>query len=132
MQDIAGHLLMKQLLKREADAQKEGGGKSTAAENGHDSGSGSGNSAPCFADALLEQAGEELPAWASKNRGAFVVAALEEVPSSSAGVRKVLGANPVKARLIKDAKEGPSVGVKVGVPDGQGLRGLSPRGLPNT
>lgn len=103
---------MKQLLKREAEVQKGGAGESKAADDG--TGGGSGPSAPYFADALLEQAGEELSAWASNNRGAFVVAALEEVPSSSAGVRRVLGAKPVRARLIKDAKTGSSMGVKVG------------------
>lgn len=104
---------MKQLLKRESEAQKGEGGESTAADAGNGGGS-SGSSAPWFADALLDQAGEELSAWACKNRGGFVVAALEEVPSSSAGVRKVLGAKGARARLVKDAKDGSSMGAKVG------------------
>ena len=100
-----GHLFMKQLLQREAEAQKAEGGATKA----NDQASG----APWFADALLRQAGGELSAWACKNRGGFVVAALDGVPSASAGVRKVLGAKAAKARLVKDAKAGGSMGAKV-------------------
>lgn len=96
---------MKQLLQREAEAQKAEGGATKA----NDQASG----APWFADALLRQAGGELSAWACKNRGGFVVAALDGVPSASAGVRKVLGAKAAKARLVKDAKAGGSMGAKV-------------------
>lgn len=101
---------MKQLLKREAEAQKAGGGE----VDGGNVGGGAPGASACFADALLEQAGGDLAAWASKNRGAFVVAALEEVPSSRLGVREVLGATPAKARLIKEANNGSSMGAKVG------------------
>ncbi|CAM9405372.1 unnamed protein product [Scytosiphon promiscuus] len=105
-EDPTGHLFMKQLLKREAEAQKENadGDATTATDK---------TGAPWFADALLERAGGEISAWASKNRGGFVVAALDEVPSTSTGVRKVLGAKAAKARLIKDAKGGDSMGAKV-------------------
>lgn len=102
---------MKQLLKREAEVQKTAGGGNVDDGNG---GGGGGGASACFADALLEQAGEYLSSWASKNRGAFVVAALEEVPSSRDGVREVLGAKLARARLIKEAKNGSSMGAKVG------------------
>lgn len=92
---------MKQLLQREAEAQGEEGGANDA------------SGVPWFADALLKKAGGELSAWACKNRGGFVVAALEGVPSASAGVRKVLGAKAARARLVKDAKAGDSMGAKV-------------------
>lgn len=98
---------MKQLLQREAEAQKGEGAANDAEKSGGASG------APWFADALLKQAGGELSAWACKNRGSFVVAALEGVPSASAGVRKVLGAKAAKAQLVKDAKAGGSMGAKV-------------------
>ncbi len=104
-QDPAGHLFMKQLLKREAEAQKGEGEGAEAAQ--------AASGAPWFADALLEEAGGALSAWASKNRGGFVVAALEGVPTASAGVREVLGKKAARARLVKDAKGGDSMGAKV-------------------
>lgn len=94
---------MKQLLKREAEAQKEEGEEAAQSASG----------APWFANALLEEAGGALSAWASKNRGSFVVAALEGVPSASAGVREVLGKKAARARLVKEAKNGNSMGAKV-------------------
>ena len=94
---------MKQLLQREAEAQ--------LAES---AGSGGGGGGPWFADALLERAGGDLSAWAGKNRGGFVVAALEKVPSAGAEVRRVMGAKGARAQLVKDAKTGTSMGVKVG------------------
>lgn len=105
-QDPAGHLFMKQLLKREAEAQKGEGGEGEEAAQ-------AAPGAPWFADALLEEAGGALSAWACKNRGGFVVAALEGVPSASAGVREVLGEKAARARLVKDAKNGNSMGAKV-------------------
>lgn len=101
LQDPTGHLFMKQLLQREAEAQLA---ESAAA------GKGGG---PWFADALLEQATGELSAWAGKNRGGFVVAALEKVPSAAAEVRRVMGEKGARAQLVKDAKAGTSMGVKV-------------------
>lgn len=109
-QDPTGHLFMKQLLQREAEAQKGGEGGANDGDNG---GSSSASGAPWFADALLKQAGGDLSAWACKNRGGFVVAALGGVPSASAGVQKVLGAKAARARLVKDAKAGGSMGAKV-------------------
>lgn len=90
---------MKQLLKREAEAQQ--------------SDSSTGSSVPWFADALLEQAGKVLPTWVGSNRGCFVVEALEAVPSTKAGVRKVMEAKAVRTKLVNDAKTGSSVAVKV-------------------
>lgn len=106
---------MKQLLKREAEAQKEDADGDATIAAADKAGNSGGSIAPWFADALLQRAGGELSAWASKNRGGFVVATLDEVPSASAGVRKVLGAKAAKARLIKDAKSGDSMGAKVRV-----------------
>lgn len=116
-QDAAGHLVMKQLLKREAEAQQ-----TDAATNSSDNNNnlhGSNGAAPdatspaWFADALLKHAGGSISGWAGSNRGSFVVSALEAVPSASAGVRKVMSGKAAKAKLVKDAREGKNMGAKV-------------------
>lgn len=112
-QDPAGHLFMKQLLHREAEAQlAESAAAAVPNRSGNANFAGDGGG-PWFADALLEQAAEELSAWAGTNRGGFVVAALEKVPSAGAEVRRVMGAKGARAQLVKDAKTGTSMGVKV-------------------
>lgn len=77
--DPAGHLFMKQLLKREAEAQSK--------EDGEAGGAGRGDTARSnpsfFADALVERLGESLVSWASSNRGAFVLSELVQVMDST-------------------------------------------------
>lgn len=101
---------MKQLLKREAEAQTQSDQASAGTPH---------ESAPsvscCFADALVEHVGNGLSKWAESNRGAFVVAALEAVPSAKDAVGKVFKVKAAKERLIKTAEGGTSMGAKVSV-----------------
>ncbi|CBJ28598.1 conserved unknown protein [Ectocarpus siliculosus] len=103
-EDPSAHLFMKQLLEREAEAQKAKGGADSAAAT---------SDTPSFADALLEKAGGQLSSWSSTNRGGFVVTALAEVPSTGAAVREELGTKTARARLVKEATEGNNMGTKV-------------------
>lgn len=101
---------MKQLLKREAVAQRE----AQSPNNPGGERDSSTTSPPCFAEALLDRAGMEIVSWVGSNRGAFVVAALEDVPNASPRVREILGAQDAKTKILEAAKaEGKNVGVKV-------------------
>lgn len=55
---------------------------------------------------------------AERNAGAFVVAALEEVPSAKKQVRSILQTDTAKASLVKAARDGNLMGPKVCVAEG--------------
>lgn len=106
---------MKQLLKREAEAQQQLADGNSTKSSPSESESVSASSGCCFADALVAHVGDGLAKWAmTSNRGAFVVVALEEVPSAKAAVRKILGKSAAKAGLVKVARDGKMMGPKVG------------------
>jgi hypothetical protein len=67
VEDASAHLVLKQILKWEAEQQAA-------------TGSSSGGR-PWLADKLYSRVQGKLSQWAASNRGAFVVAALREVPS---------------------------------------------------
>ncbi|CAM9450433.1 unnamed protein product [Choristocarpus tenellus] len=115
-EDASGHLFMKQLLVWEADKQIT------------DASSPKGDltSPPrtvWFADALMSRVAGKLLLWASSNRGAFVVAALETVPSCQAAVRTELGSAKAKLKLSKTVKDSKGVEVLVEQLAGRGGRG---------
>lgn len=101
---------MKQLLKREAEAQSQSQKQTHESKNGEAT---EGDDSSWFADALVEHAGSSLVAWTGSNRGAFVVAALEEVPSAKKAVGKLLKTKAAREKLVQLAKEGASMGAKV-------------------
>lgn len=105
-----GHLFMKQLLKREAAAQREA---ESSNDPGDENDSFTTTKVPSFAEGLLDRAGVEIVSWIRSNRGAFVLAALEDVPTVSPRLREILG-KAAKTKILEAANaEGTNVGVKV-------------------
>ena len=62
---------MKQLLKREAEAQRQAKDADVKAESTAGKAAVGAGASCCFADALAEQVGDGLVKWASSNRGTF-------------------------------------------------------------